>query len=491
MAFGLSPKHIQEISLDDLSTEQFLIIALEAAEKLHWNIGFIGESGFIAYTKMSMSSFSEEVKIKINDKTAILKSECTGSQMADWGKNKENISEFITSFNEIKHTFSNEELSQKYEEQKSNFVSKEEDILNQAPSTTKEKLTGVLSIFKPTQGYFITPILINLNIAIFIAMAARGVNVFLPDSESLINWGANFRPATLDGEWWRLVTCCFLHIGIFHLLMNMYALLYIGLLLEPHLGKTRFLTAYLLTGIAASTASLWWHDLTVSAGASGAIFGMYGVFLAMLTTNLIEKSARKALLTSIAIFVGYNLLNGLKGGIDNSAHIGGLISGIVIGYSFVPSLKRKADLKIKYAIITALSAIIIFASTLVYKNIAPYEFAKYDDKIKEFVVFESMAMEMYKMPENTSDEKFLHEIKTRSLYYWNENIKLINEVDLLNLPEPVHERNKKLLEYCEIRVKSCNLIYKAVEEKTDNYRIQIEDLNSQIEAIINKLSEKK
>ncbi|RPH31422.1 MAG: rhomboid family intramembrane serine protease [Bacteroidales bacterium] len=408
--------------------------------------------------------------------------------MADWGKNKENITKFITSFNENRNVYSEEELAQKYEELKPSYVSKEEDILNQAPPTTKEKLTGFLSIFKPTQGYFITPILINLNIAIFILMAVRGVNIFLPDNESLISWGANFRPVTLEGEWWRLFTCCFLHIGIFHLLMNMYALLYIGLLLEPHLGKTRFLTTYLLTGIAASVTSLWWHDLTISAGASGAIFGMYGVFLAMLTTNLIEKSARKALLTSIAIFVGYNLLNGLKGGIDNAAHIGGLISGIIIGYSFVPSLKENENLKLKYTLIAILSAVILFTSTLVYKNITPYEFTKYDARMKEFVAWESMALEMFKMPEDTPNEKYLHEIKTRSLYYWNENIKLVKEVDILNLPSPVHERNKKLLKYCEFRVESCNLIYKAIEENTQNYRTQIEDINKQIETIINELT---
>ena len=122
--------------------------------------------------------------------------------------------------------------------------------------------------------------------------------------------------------------------------MNMYALLYIGVLLEPILGRSRFISAYLLTGLTASITSLWWHDLTISAGASGAIFGMYGVFLAMLTTNVIEEAKRKALLTSIAIFVGYNLIYGLKGGIDNAAHIGGLLGGLVIGYASILSLKK-------------------------------------------------------------------------------------------------------------------------------------------------------
>ena len=68
---------------------------------------------------------------------------------------------------------------------------------------------------------------------------------------------------------------------------------------------------------------------------------MYGVFLAMLTTNFIEKTTRKALLTSIGVFVGYNLLNGMKDGIDNAAHIGGLMAGLVIGFAFVPSLKNQ------------------------------------------------------------------------------------------------------------------------------------------------------
>ncbi|MCH5686962.1 rhomboid family intramembrane serine protease [Niabella sp. W65] len=145
------------------------------------------------------------------------------------------------------------------------------------------------------------------------AMVANGVHFLNPEGETLVRWGANFKPATLDGQWWRLLTNCFIHIGILHLLLNMYALMYIGSLLEPYLGKARFLTSYLLTGIAASITSLWWHDLTISAGASGAIFGMYGLFLAMLTTDLIEKEARKPLLTSIGIFVGYNLLYGLKG----------------------------------------------------------------------------------------------------------------------------------------------------------------------------------
>lgn len=488
MAFGLSPKYIQDLALENLTPEQFLVLTIEAAKKLGWNVGYTSANGFVAFTKFSMSSWSEEVKVKIDGTNANLKSECTGSQMVDWGKNKENIENLIATFNELKNSFNPEELAQKYEELKPNLISKEQDVLSQPPATTKEKITSVFAIFKPTQGYFITPIIINLNIAIFILMVISGVNFMLPDNESLIKWGANFRPITLEGESWRLITNCFLHIGIFHLLMNMYALLYIGLLLEPHLGKTRFIAAYLLTGITASIASLWWNDLTISAGASGAIFGMYGVFLAMLTTNLIEKSARKALLTSIAVFVGYNIVNGLKphSGIDNAAHIGGLIGGLVIGYALIPSLKKPEENKLKYTTIGLLTVIIIVSSFIVYKKI-PNDIGTYDKKIKEFVSMEAMALEVYNLPPNTPKDKILYGIKDRGIYYWNENIKLIDSFKDLNLPLAIITKNRLLKEYCELRIESYELLYKAISEDTDQYKTQIEDYNKQIGEKIKEL----
>ena len=353
----LSPKHDQDFHLDNLNKEHFLAIAIETVFKLNWNLSFVSETGLIAYTKFSMSSWSEEVTIKIDNGIPNIKSECTGSQIFDWGKNKKNVETFLMTFEEVKNAIKAEELEAKLEELRQRYVSKGDDILNNPPLTTKGNITSFFSIFKPSEGYFITPILLTINILVFIIMALTGVNILIPDNESLLNWGANFRPMTLEGQWWRLLTACFIHIGIQHLLMNMYALLYIGLLLEPYLGKTRFIAAYLIAGIAASVTSLWWHDLTISAGASGAIFGMYGVFLALLTSNFLDKSFKKAFFTSIAIFIGYNILNGFKpnSGVDNAAHIGGLLSGVVIGYAFLPSLKKFDSINLKLSTIGVLT----------------------------------------------------------------------------------------------------------------------------------------
>lgn len=486
MAVGFTPKHIEDFPLNDLTQQQFLVLANETATRIGWKVGYLSDNGLIAYTDNGMFSWNAEIKIKIENGVANIQSASTGSEMMDWGKNKKNVANFITNFDELKPTLKTEELDNKYQELNEQLVSQEEDILKLPPATTTEQIKDFFSIFIPTQGFFITPILLNFNILIFIVMAISGVNIFQPDNESLLNWGANFRPLTLEGEWWRLISNCFLHIGIFHLLMNMYALLYIGVLLEPHLGRTRFVSAYLLTGITASITSLWWHDLTISAGASGAIFGMYGVFLAMLTTNLIEKTARKALLTSIAVFVGYNLINGLKGGIDNAAHIGGLIGGLVIGYALIPSLKKPDENKLKFGTISLLSILILVSSFVIYKKL-PNDIGTYDAKIKEFVSMESMALEVYNMPPNTPNDKILYGIKDRGIYYWNENIKLIDSFKDLNLPLEIRTRNKLLKEYCELRIKSYELLYKAISEDTDQYKSQIENYNKKIEAKIKEL----
>ena len=487
MAFGFLPKYIQTISLDELTPHQFLVLAIEAAKNLDWNIAFEAETGFIAYTKFSISSWSEEVKVSIEGDQAILKSECTGNQLLDLGKNKENIEALIAEFELLKSSATPEDMARQFEELKLTFAANEEN--NHVPPVTKGKLTGILSLFWPSKGYFITPIIIDLNILVYIFMVISGVNFMSPDTNDLLNWGANFRPLTLNGEWWRLLTCIFLHIGLFHLLFNMYALLYIGLLLEPYLGKLRFSAAYILTGIAASTASLYMHQATVSAGASGAIFGMYGVFLAMLTTNFIEKSARKALLTSIGVFVAYNLINGMRGGIDNAAHMGGLVSGVIIGYLYYPSLKAPDRMDLKLGITSALSIFVLIGCFTVCSRI-PNNLGQYDEKMKNFAAIENRALRVYQMPKNTPKDTLLREIKSGGLYYWNQDIELINDLDKLDLPDEIHKRDKMLVDYCTLRIRSYNLIYKAIDENSNNYKDSIEFYNKNIQGLIDSLKGK-
>ncbi len=201
--------------------------------------------------------------------------------------------------------------------------------------------SGFLSrLLIPQGATFITQLIIDLNVGIFVLMAVTNLGIYNFDIASLVHWGGNLRALTLGGDWWRLVTCMFVHGGIMHLFSNMVAFVFVGLILEPILGRGRFVLAYLLTGFGASIASLLWHNNTVSVGASGAIFGLYGVILALLFSNILPRILNKIFLVSAFVYIAYNLVKGATVGIDTAAHIGGLVSGCVVGFMFFQDAAR-------------------------------------------------------------------------------------------------------------------------------------------------------
>ncbi|HEY4287803.1 MAG TPA: rhomboid family intramembrane serine protease [Puia sp.] len=212
---------------------------------------------------------------------------------------------------------------------------------NSGAAAKSADLKWLTDLLLPREGYFITPVIMHINILIFIIMVLAGLGFVSFDGPGLLAWGANYRPAVSNGQWWRLCTSMFLHSGIMHLAANMYGLVLAGILLEPRLGKTKYAIVYLTTGILAGIASLWWHPVAISVGASGAIFGLYGVLLALILAKVYPKEFSKSTLLLVLIFVGYSLLMGLQGGIDNAAHIGGLIGGFVFGLLLATSLKEQ------------------------------------------------------------------------------------------------------------------------------------------------------
>jgi len=142
--------------------------------------------------------------------------------------------------------------------------------------------------------------------------------------------GVVSRPAIDAGEWWRLVTAGFLHFGIIHLLLNLYALLFVGASLEPRYGSRRFAIIYGVALVGGNLATYWLQSpRTFSAGASGAIMGM---FAAMAVLG-IRFPFRRELLRSSVLPVVATLAYGFSHpGISNAAHVGGLVSGFVAAW---------------------------------------------------------------------------------------------------------------------------------------------------------------
>ena len=373
---ALKPSYNDKLHLPGLSKTEILILALEASQKLEWNIEEVTPEGARFEVPFNMYSHGEEITFTIepgSDGEVAVRSQSSSVQFVDYGKNRKNIQKLRETMEEIKTSLTPEELTQKakdFEEECNRPLTEEE----KAYLEEEKKRNSFWSFFIPRKGFIATPILIDLNILVFIVMIASGVGIMSPSTLSLLKWGADFGPLTLTGDWWRAVTCNFIHIGAFHLLMNMYAFMYVGLLLEGLIGSRRMFMSYLLTGLCSAVFSLYMHGETISAGASGAIFGLYGIFLAFLFFHRIAKEQRKALLTSILIFVGYNLVYGMKAGIDNAAHIGGLLSGFLLGIIYVCSYKfEKADAQRTVSILGELGifCIFLFSFLMLCKNISP------------------------------------------------------------------------------------------------------------------------
>ena len=180
----------------------------------------------------------------------------------------------------------------------------------------------------------VTPTLVLINVIVFVAMLAGGVDLTSPSIEHLLSWGANYAPMTTGGEWWRLFTSNYVHIGIIHIAFNMYVLWDAGQFVERLFGSVNFLVMYVLSGVVGSVTSALWNPAVVSAGASGAVFGVYGCLIGflLLSRGSIPNNLVTRIGSSALAFVACNALYALGAeGIDMAAHVGGLATGLIFG----------------------------------------------------------------------------------------------------------------------------------------------------------------
>ncbi len=199
-----------------------------------------------------------------------------------------------------------------------------------SPSAPPRRVYLPLPLHQPR----LTWVLLAVNVLVWLAMTAWGGSERL---EVLIAFGAKFNPLIVEGQVWRLLTSIFLHIGLMHLLFNSYALFRLGMDVERVFGAGRFLILYLLSGVSGSLLSFAFNP-QLSAGASGAIFGLIGALGAHLFRHreAFGRLGQRRLWDVIGVAL-YNLVFGfITPGIDNLGHLGGLLSGVVLGWLLGP-----------------------------------------------------------------------------------------------------------------------------------------------------------
>lgn len=191
--------------------------------------------------------------------------------------------------------------------------------------------------------------LIVLNALIFVVSAGMAGNPMQIGTAVLVKLGANHAPLVMQGEAWRLAAAMFLHGGVLHIGLNMFALYQAGQVVERLFGAAAFLLLYLGAGLAGNVASIWWNPAGISVGASGAVFGVYGALLGYLRAQpgSLPLSVFRQIRSSTLAFIGYSLFAGIAiPGIDNAAHVGGLLGGIALGYGFAQPLTAASSLKL-------------------------------------------------------------------------------------------------------------------------------------------------
>jgi rhomboid protease GluP len=237
-----------------------------------------------------------------------------------------------------------------------------------------------------------TYLLVGVNCAVFVAMVAHGVSAGSPNTGQLMHWGADNAGAVLiGGEWWRIVTAMFVHVGFFHLITNMWCLWNLGLLAEPLMGSVGLLAVYILTGAAGNLLStfvnwFWfyqdwmkYHDPGVfpaGAGASGAVFGIAGALIVLLKSHRLPVPPQELhkLRRSVIYFAAINLVLGLsinfgtmvaRSGlhIDNMAHLGGFSCGLLFAAPLVPRIGSPRGLflrRLRIAIVIVVGLLVLF-----------------------------------------------------------------------------------------------------------------------------------
>ena len=206
----------------------------------------------------------------------------------------------------------------------------------------------------------VTYSLIVINIIVFLLMYLFGKGSY--DNKTLLDFGALYRPLVESGEYYRLITCSFIHIGLIHLVCNMYVLYIIGQQLESFYGKTKYLIIYLFSAIMGSLFSILFTKNAISAGASAAIFGLFGSLIyfgyhyRVYLGNVIRSQI-------IPLIIFNFILGFILNGIDVSAHLGGLIGGLIISMALGVKYKSSKSERINGIIIT-----IIFTIFMLYLN---------------------------------------------------------------------------------------------------------------------------
>lgn len=498
------PEKQQTITLANNDIETNLAIACEAFKLLNWNIKYAGDNRLTGYTQKKWYRYEHEINISIENNLLTITSKMIKGEGFDMqGYNKKNIKAFIASFENAQKSVTNDIIT----ENKNSIAELRKSTIHQAEQEAKESFEIREAMHLSGSNLYATYAIMGINVLVFILMVMNGAGIMDVNGMVHLKWGSDFAPLTLTGDWWRLITNLFIHFGIIHLFANMYALYFIAVYLEPMLGKQKYIAAYLCTGVFGSLLSLWWHSTPVnSAGASGAIFGLYGLFFAFLTTDIIPVKVRQTLLKSIGIFILYNLLYGFKSGVDMAAHVGGIVSGFLIGYLYIYNIRQeKQGNKLSWIVPVLVLVTVVSAATYLQMNKLSPEIRKevlaelkesdykdvdkFNNQYNEFIQLQNIAMAPLTDNSALYNEALLNRLDNESIPAWRNAGTIALKMKTYNLPDRLKNKIPIMEQYIFARQDEINTVKQIIRgnqpediKRLDSVRININSIVERLDA---------
>lgn len=479
MALGWKTQYEKRLSRDGFSNWEIFVLAQRACEELDWEFLIVDEKTFTATTPTHWTLSEQIIKIVVDNDEVTFESQSESLDLYEAGRNKRNIEDqLLPAFKRAKKHVPYEELQAAANALKVEILKQ----INTGSRIASERITFGL------KNHVATFTLVAINLLVFAIMAIRKVDYLNPSVADIVAWGGSLRFNVAGGEWWRLITSIFVHIGIFPLLVNMFGLYFIGLMAEPLLGKFKFLIAYLSTGVISSLVSIVWVEEGVTAGASGAIFGLYGLLLAFATTNYINKKFSKVWLIGTLAYAVFNIVMGIKNATDNAANIGGFAAGIVVGYLFYffhykRNLARAGGTRISIEILL-LTGLLVFFYML--KN-GKDDTLRFEKEVMKLNQIELKAMTQMQQLQSKTNEEAAVVLKDSALPQWKHFQKEITKTDSYRLGDEFKHKRELLSKYAQLRVRQTELIFKSLNEGTDKYNSEIDEVSEEIDKIIDQL----
>ena len=474
------------ISVEGLDKESALSVCFSIFQQFSWKPLQAGENKLLAVTPPEWNKKPQHITVTATDGLLTVSSEFAGEELMDVvGRNSRNVDQFLAAFQATKNSLA----THKHQ----NNIQAISSLRAQAPMPLKLykvqeqqvlETAGVKEVLNnASSNLYATYTLIALNIVVFFLMALSGAGILLSDGQVHLRWGSNYGPLTMGGDWWRLFTSLFIHFGLLHLALNMYCLYWAGAYIEPLVGRARFITAYLCTGVLSGIVSIWWHHPPVSsAGAAGAVWGIYGLLFVFLGAGLLPASLAQRLRRSIVFFIMLNLAIGLIWNMEIAAPLGGLLSGSLIGCLFVLDIRKekqgpKAAWILPLSIGCTLLATMFFLQTfrfpkgqpiVAHKKATVFKYAdaeKFNSAYQQFNTLGEKGLDVYN--DNTITEaQRVTDLKSVSFTEWDSAEDIAREMKGYQVSPQMKQLAVTLEQYAQLRKEEIALYAEMVDKHT-------------------------